>query len=151
MSRPREGVDPDIEQTIEDMLPLAGELRQAKAQVEKLGPSGDLLKVSRAKTLVAGIRADVETRAKRIGTTCDALLVILSVEQRLRKQLRRRPARPLVEGALAQQVTERERDLVAAHQAVTAAQELLERATRRAIAAGEARRAFAPVDRARAA
>ncbi|WP_174298151.1 hypothetical protein [Sphingomonas bacterium] len=107
MSGPREGVDPDIEQAIEDMLPIVPELRQAKAQLDRLGPSGDLNKVAVARAHLGGMRSDITTRAERIGTTLDGLLVILDVEHGLRFQLKRQPARHVVESVLADKLAKR--------------------------------------------
>lgn len=137
MTAARPIVDPDIRDAIRDMIPMARQMRIATEKLKELGPSGDLNKVASWKQQWASAKADICTRADRIGVDREVLLLIVGVVSDLKGKSRRRPDDSAVRAMLGTKLAEREREL--------------QHARERAMTAHTAYRAFAPVAEARAA
>lgn len=85
--------DPDVEQAIQDFLPVAAEIRERSGRLLKLAPDSDQRRAE--SQFIRQQMNDIGTRASRLGLVTDALMVLLNdaLDAKARRG-RGAPARP---------------------------------------------------------
>lgn len=132
-------IDPDLEQSLKDLLPVGAQLREQSRALADLKPGMPGYEPTRA--LVSDLVSRIDVRAQRHAMTGDALLVLINL--RLNAAARRGRGEPagITARTLDDQLTAAAMREQQAHLALSAAQIEMKAATAGRIAAQEARAA----------
>lgn len=139
--------DPDLDQAIEDLRPVAAELREAKRALRTMAEAAPMNSRFAAQQRVSELRMRIVARAARIGIAVDALHIILNEEAQLRARQRRRPARKFMVKALDATAADAARHLGQLRSDLERLQRELASAERYHAAADGARRAYSGLPR----